>query len=249
MLNYQVENEIGVLVMQHGRANAFDLELLQALRTELKQSVAHNKALVLGGQAQVFSAGVDLVRLLREDSSYTDAFLEALVGFFHDVFEYPRPIVAAVNGHAIAGGCITMMACDWRVVAQGSAKIGVPELMVGVPFPSIALEVLRFACPRRHLQQLTFQGALWTAPECVENGLIEEICDAASIWDRAKRQAQSLARIPTNSFQTTKSMLRDAALKNCRSLTDDFEKQIRSAWKSPQVRQAIQDYVARTLGK
>src|SRR5262249_13880141 len=74
------------------------------------------------------------------------------------LFTFPKPVVAAVNGHAIAGGCVMVLACDARLMAEGAGTIGMPELLVGVPFPADVLEVVRFAVPRHKVQSLIYTG-------------------------------------------------------------------------------------------
>src|SRR5207248_9881983 len=76
---------------------------------------------------------------------YVADFIPTLAGAFADIFAYQRPVVAAVNGHAIAGGCVIVSCADHRLMADGRGRIGVPELLVGGPFPAVALLAVRFA--------------------------------------------------------------------------------------------------------
>src|SRR5439155_1274578 len=99
--------------------------------------------LVLVGTGSAFSAGVDLFRILDGGDDYVARFIPALSGAFDDLFAYRRPVVAAVNGHAIAGGCVIAACADYRLMAEGRGRIGVPEQLVGVAFPAIALAAPR----------------------------------------------------------------------------------------------------------
>src|SRR5436305_10167261 len=124
----------GVLTLRlaHGKAGALGVELVDALLHELDGAAGDVRALVLTGTGSIFSAGVDLFRLTREGADYVRRFLPLLSRFFRVLFAFPMPVVAAVNGHAIAGGCVIALACDVRLMAEGGGKIGVPELLVGV---------------------------------------------------------------------------------------------------------------------
>ena len=99
--------------------------------------------IVLTGAGACFSAGVDLRAILDGGATYTDRFLAAVSAAFLAVFDHPAPVVAAINGHAIAGGCVLAMAADVRLMSTG--LIGLSEVAVGVPFPVAALEICRYA--------------------------------------------------------------------------------------------------------
>src|SRR5215467_13967418 len=167
----------GVLTLRlaHGKASAIDVELLDALLRELNGIADDVRALILTGTGSIFSAGVDLFRLTQEGKDYVLRFLPLLSRFVRRLFTFPRPVVAAVNGHAIAGGCVIVLACDVRLMAQGAGKIGVPELLVGVPFPAAALEIVRFAVPQDKVQSLLYTGRTLSAGDALAAGLVDEV--------------------------------------------------------------------------
>ena len=94
-------------------------------------------------------------------------FLPAMNQAFEALFAFPKPVVAAVNGHAIAGGCIMACCADYRIMAREPGRIGIPELLVGVPFPVVPLEIVRFATPPQHLQALIYRGLTLTADDAL----------------------------------------------------------------------------------
>ena len=144
---------IAVLRIEHGKANTLDLELCSAI-VEAFDDADEARAVVLTGTGKMFSAGVDLFRVLEGGRSYVDAFVPAMCRAFERIFVHPAPVVAAANGHAIAGGCLLVAAADQRLMVEGTARIGIPELQVGVPFPPVALEIMRFATPPQHFQSI-----------------------------------------------------------------------------------------------
>ena len=162
MIDVTINDGIAVLTLRHGKANALDIEFCEALAArfaELRDGAA--KAVVLTGQGKIFSAGVDLIRVSEGGADYVRKFLPALHKLYDAVFYHPKPVVAAINGHAIAGGAVLACCADRRIMAREGGRIGVTEMLVGVPFPALAFEIVRFAVPPRHLPEFTLSGATY----------------------------------------------------------------------------------------
>ena len=250
MIEREDRGAVAVLRLAHGKASALDAELLETLDRELRElEEARPDAVVLTGTGSIFSAGVDLFRVLDGGASYLAHFLPVLSRAVRRLFAFPRPVVAAVNGHAIAGGCILACACDLKVMAEGDARIGVPELRVGVPFPVAPLEVLRFAVPPQHLQKLAYAGRTYGAAEALDWGLIDELVPPERLLERALEMARELAAVPSASFELTKLQVRRPALDRIDALHAELEPRIAAQWASPAVQEHIRDYVDRTIGK
>ena len=161
---------VQLLTFSSGRVNAQDVELLKELTGalgELRSSGAG--ALVVTGAGRAFSAGVDLNRVVDGGAGYTDRLVPALSEAFEAMFSYPGPTVAAINGAAIAGGCVLACACDRRLIGP-EAQIGASEVRVGVAFPVAALEVMRYACGDR-AEDVLLGGRLYRGDEAIANGL------------------------------------------------------------------------------
>ncbi len=250
MIEVHKANGIAVLQMQHGKANALDVELCTELKGTLQQVESTSKAVVLTGQGKIFSAGVDLVRLLNDGDEYRTALLTALGDVMHALFFHPKPLIAAINGHAIAGGCILACAADHRIMTRENGRIGVPELTVGVPFPPIALEIMRFATPPQYFRQLVFRGLTYPPEQALARGLVDELVAGEALSDRAMICAAELASIAPLSFELTK-------LQACRLVFEKLEQkwsqnmaaQVNEAWNSAEVVAAVQNYVDKTLRK
>jgi enoyl-CoA hydratase len=238
---------IAVLRMGHGRANALDPELLGALGAALAQA-AEARAVVLTGAGAMFSAGVDLKRLAASGPDYPGALIPALVDCFARLFYHPRPVVAAVNGHAIAGGCVLACAADRRIAARGGARLGVTELRVGVPFPAIALEIMRAVVPPRHLAEMVYGGGTVSVDEALDRGLLDSVVEPASLLDAALAEAEALATIPAESFALTKAQLRQPARDFLAVHAARIDREALACWSAPAAQDAIRRYVAKTLG-
>jgi enoyl-CoA hydratase len=230
---------VRVVRMRHGKVNALDLELLLALRDTFA-GLRDAAAVVLTGDGRCFSAGVDLRRLLDGGAEYTTAFLPALSAACRAVFTHPRPVVAAVNGHAIAGGCVLAAACDRRLMSAGT--IGVSELAVGVPFPTVPLEVMRFAVGAG-TADLVLSARAMTATDAAAVGLIDQVVTPDELMDTALREAERLARIPAQAFALTKTQLRRGAIRRIDADEPADADAVLAAWTSTGVRGAIAGFL------
>jgi enoyl-CoA hydratase len=244
-----VSQSVTVVRFNHGPVSALDLEFLLALRAELAALAETDAALVLTGTSSAFSAGVDLLRILDGGPDYVAQFIPALVGAFDDLFAYERPVVAALNGHAIAGGCVIACCADHRLMAQGRGRIGVPEQLVGVAFPAVALAAVRYATGDVGVADLVNSGATLLPDEAQRRGLVDEVVPEAELLDRAIAKAEHLAAIPPLTFAHTKRTLRDRYWTEVETTGRQRDAEMLEVWKSPATLAAMTDYVKKTLGK
>ncbi len=250
MLKIEDNDGIELLRIQHGKANAVDSELLQGLGDALREvTVRDARALVITGSGSIFSAGVDLFKVLSGGPDYLESFVPLLSSVLREVVEFPKPLVAAINGHAIAGGCVLACACDYKVMAAGSGRVGVPELRVGVPFPAVPLEIVRRVVPRRYLQEVVLLGRTYEPPDAVERGLVDEIVSPEDLEERALEIAFEMASVGAEAFSLTKRQLRQPCL-DAMDLTGElFDHEVELLWKAPASHEAISAYLEKTLGK
>jgi enoyl-CoA hydratase/carnithine racemase len=241
-------DKVAIFHMTHGKANALDVEFCEAIAARLEE-FRHSsiQALVLIGQGQIFSAGVDLLRVLDGGPAYVKVLLPTLSNAFEILFGYPKPVVAAINGHAIAGGCVLACAADYRVMAQQAGRIGVPELLVGVPFPTIALEIMRFVAAPQHLQALLYGGATLSPESAADQGLVDAIAEPEKLLEQAVLVAETLAALPPAAFTLTKRQVLEPVLKRVREDGPRFDAAVEELWAAPKTLAAIRDYVAQTF--
>jgi enoyl-CoA hydratase len=250
MIDVKTENGIAVVTLKHGKANALDIEFCEALAKcfgELRTSAA--RAIVVTGQGGMFSAGVDLLRANAGGADYLRRFLPVLNRSFAEIFFHPKPIVAAINGHAIAGGAVLACCADRRIMARGGGRVGVTELLVGVPFPALAFEAVRFAVPSRYLAEFMFGGATYDTDTALQRGWVDEVVDADALMPRAMAAAQALARLSPAAFIQTKEQLRRDIRERLERDGAAADKIATEIWAAPETLHYIRDYVERTLKK
>jgi enoyl-CoA hydratase len=241
--------EVAILRMAHGKANALDLEFCETLTHQLEECRrSPDRAIVIVGTGRMFSAGVDLRRLVDGGAEYVRDFLPAMGRMFEALFSLLKPVVAAINGHAIAGGCVLACAADYRMMAREPGRIGVPELLVGVPFPVVPLEIMRFAVSPHHLQSLIYRGATLPADAALQHGLVDAVVDPERLLDEAIAVAQGLAALPLAAYALTKGQLREPVLHRMQT-GQAMDAAALDVWASPETLTTIRAYVSRTLAK
>src|SRR5690349_18882081 len=203
--------------------NALDVELCTAVAEGLRgPHLDGARAVVITGAGRAFSAGVDLRSVVAGGADYPRRLLPALADVFRTAFTLPVPLVAAVNGHAIAGGCVLAACAD--VVLMSGGRIGLPEVRVGVPFPRSAVEVVRHAVGDVAARRLVLGGDTLPADEAAALGLVGRVVAADHLEAAALAAAAKLAdRMPADTFALTKAQLRRDAVTRMDAFADEDE--------------------------
>ena len=230
-----------VLALASDKVNALDLEVLGELTrfVEYCEQDRGIDALVVTGEGSVFSAGLNVSEVLAHDSGYTAALLDSLHETYVRIFACPLPTVAAINGPAIAGGCLLACAFDKRLIAE-EARIGVTELKVGVSFPTAAVELLRYACGP-HAERLMLDAGLLPAEEACRVGLAHECLPSSELQASAITAAERLASLDATAYALAKTSMRRAAL----SAMDEesaraLDQQVRRHWQDDRTRASLE---------
>ncbi len=237
--------------MAHGKANTLDIEFCDALTAAFEeQRTTAARAVVITGTGNIFSAGVDLLRFQRgRRKIMCGEFLPALHRMLDAAFNLPKPMVAAVNGHAIAGGCVLACCADVRIAARGGGRIGITELLVGVPFPAMAFEVMRFAASPQYLAEMAFSGATYLSDDARMRGLVDDVVEPVELMNRAMAAAKALAALSPAAFAVTKQQLRQPVADHMTKHAANIDSRAEQIWASTGTIKHIRDYVARTFKK
>jgi enoyl-CoA hydratase/carnithine racemase len=250
MIDLSRDGELAILTLMNPPVNALSPDFMEAIIAGIDDAEASDaRALIVTGDGVAFSAGANLFLVLDAKEEDITGGIATMSRMFERLFRFPKPTVAAVNGHAIAGGAVLTCACDYRVAAVGDAKIGFSELAVGVPFPRWALEILRFAVGSQHVRNLTLAARNYTVDEALSMGMIDEVAGAAELMDKAARAARRLARVPGETYALTKAALLAPAVANVESLGQGHDDECVRLWASGEVQDAIRGFLDRTVGK
>ena len=203
-------NGLARLVMDEGKANAIGPAFLEELDEKLGELLGDPPgALVITGAGAHFSAGLDLVTLHEIRRVALDRFLADFERVFTELFLFPAPVVAAVNGNAIAGGYVLAALADHRVAARGDYRIGLNEVRLGVNLPSIALEAPRAALRPDVFARVVLGGELYEPEDALRLGLVDELVEATELERRAEERARALMESPRLGFARIKREVRE----------------------------------------
>lgn len=249
-MQLEFQDRVALLRMKAGKANAMNAAFLggmEGLLDELDASPAG--ALVLTGSGSTFCAGLDMVELSALDRGELGEWMERLHDLLLRLFGHPRPVVAALNGHAIAGGCVLALQADWRVLAENGARMGLTETRLGVGLPAVATEALRVQLPADVLLPVALEGGLFEPEEALHLGLVHEILPAGEVEARALERAGELADIPPPGWSHVKRAIRAPAIERVQAnRAGDLELWL-DTWFSEEGQQRISAAVRQLGGK
>lgn len=203
---------VAVITLDDGKANAMSSATVEALDALLDRAEADGaRALVIAGRPGKFSAGFNLEEMTASPDS-----MRALVArgarMLLRLYGFGVPTVAACTGHALAGGALTLLACDVRIGADVPCKIGLSEVAIGMPLPRFAVELARDRLAVAHLTEATVTGAVYDAAGAAEAGYLDRVVAAEAVEAEALATAARLAQLRSGAVGRTKRNLRGAMI-------------------------------------
>jgi enoyl-CoA hydratase len=185
-----------VLTLDRPPVNALETSFVRNLSATLEAESQEAQALVLTGTGKAFSAGVDTKAAATLDREGQHAGVEAINSLVMTLFALPLPVVAAVNGHALGGGLIVPLACDVLVATSADCKLGLTEVVAGVPFPAAPLAVCRHRLSAPAYNNLCLTGRVIGPEEALALGVVDELAAPQRLVERASEIAAELAGYP-----------------------------------------------------
>lgn len=222
--------------------NALGTEMMRWIQAELH--AADGQPVLLTGTEDAFSAGLNLKELSTVDAAGMRAFLETLEETVHALFHHPAPTAAAVNGHAIAGGCVLELCCDVRVATSNPrARIGLNEVALGLVFPPRTLEMVHYRLHPGHAETVLLGAGLHAPSESLRLGLVDAIADDPVA--EATSRLQALARHPAAAYRTAKQTLREGIGDLDEDVQSRFLEQVLPVWTGDELRARIDAFLNR----
>lgn len=228
--------------MAHPGKNAVSSDLMSWLGSELEK--AANAPILLTGTADAFCAGLDLKEVARLDASGMERFLRTFDRIVARLFDHPAPVVGAINGHAIAGGCILALCCDWRVATkEPRTRIGINEVALGACFPPVTLRVVHHRLPPQQRERFALGASLVSTSDALALGIVDELADDVEAAAKAKLDAWSAH--PRATYAHTKALLRAGVTSISAADEKRFREQEVPLWVGPELRARIEAVLKR----
>jgi enoyl-CoA hydratase len=211
LVTYRIEESIATISMDDGKVNALSPRMLSELDRALDQAMTDGVVVLLTGREQVFSAGFDL-NVLKGGGPDAVAMLRAGYELLARVLSFPRPVVIACNGHAVAMGVFLLLSADYRVGAAGPYRIIANEVAIGLTMPRTAVEVCRQRLTPAHFNRAVITAERYTPDQAVTAGFLDLVVPAAELHDAARSSATELCKLDVAAHAATKLRARDQAL-------------------------------------
>jgi 3,2-trans-enoyl-CoA isomerase len=237
------EGKIATLMIKRGKVNALNEALVEELSDNFSRLLddPQVKAIILTGQGKFFSFGFDIPEFLNYPRNDFRRYLKKFTDLYTIIFQYPKPVIAAINGHAIAGGCMLTNACDCRIMVKGKARISLNELSFGSSVFAGSVEIIRFQVGSKNAEKMLIGTAMYSADEAYDMGLIDEVVDESELKDRAAEKAAYYEGKAPAAFASIKKLLRQPVVESYRDREDEANEEFLDNWYSESTWRNLQE--------
>lgn len=210
-----------IITLDRGRANPMNEALIIEMRELIKNLLDDDNThgAILTGKENFFSAGLDVLELYEYNEEQMIQFWENFSSLIRELAAFSKPLVCAVTGHSPAGGCVLALCADYRIMAEGSYRIGLNEIAVGITLPDVIFPLYAFTVGQRTAYKLIMEGRLLTPEEALSVNLVDEICPYDQILEKAEQQLKQYLSFDPSTWQRSKDNTRKDLIK---SLSPDF---------------------------
>jgi 3,2-trans-enoyl-CoA isomerase len=235
--------EIATLTLHRGKVNALNESVIRELRARLDELATDDstRAIVLTGHGEFFSFGFDVPNLYPLPREDLTRFIHLFTDLYTTLYSYPKPVIAALNGHTIAGGCMIATACDRRLMAEGPAKISLNEITFGASVFAGSVEVLQACVGQRNAEEVLLSGAMYSPHEAMSLGLVDRVVAAAELMSMALDEARILASRDTTVFSALKMLLREPNVEAMRRRESESIRKFVDIWYSEPTRRQLRE--------
>ena len=215
LIDLQIDKAVAVVRINRPPANALNGELVEELHGVVDELTANDevRAVVFTAQGDFFIGGADIKmmkeRLGKDFPAFMEGYTVHLQRAYNRIQEMPKPVIAAINGFAAGGGCELALACDFRFMATGKARIGLPEVKLGILPGGGGLQRMPRVIGKAKALELIIEGRLLTAEEALEIGLVNKIFAPDELMEKTLAYAHQLASQATMAIGVIKRCIHE----------------------------------------
>jgi enoyl-CoA hydratase len=238
------DGSVATVCMQGRHGNALNLDLLRGLGEAFSRAAADPlvRGVLWTSGGKLFSPGLDLQELLPLERPAMNDFMAVFASTLLDLYSFPKPVVAALSGHAVAGGCVLALTADLRVLCRG-AQIGLNEVKVGVPLPYGVTQLLRETVHRPALTEVALLGRNFSDDEAVATGLVHAVQEEDRLQQFCREQMDRFCTRGAVALSHTKNYLRQAAAERISTHDHAHRDEFLDCWFAPDTRRRIGEIV------
>ena len=218
LITIEKDGATAIMTWRHERQNQFttpflteNIEALNALAAD----ITVNGVVITSGDDKYFSTGLHLAWMIQvgqEDPTNVLRFLQTLNSFLKTLTGFPKPLVAAINGHAVAAGCISAACMDYRLMRQDKGLVSLPEVQIDIPFWPGMTAIFKDILPPASFRDMAYTGQRFTSVQANELGYIDRVCPLDELLPAALDLARQLGQANWETYATIKRGLRQRVL-------------------------------------
>jgi enoyl-CoA hydratase/carnithine racemase len=250
MLKIIDHSEIREIRLARLPVNALNLEFVQSLTKSLREAENDCNAVVLSGQERVFSAGLDIVDLIRTDHEGMTIFWRSFFELLETIACFKVPVAAAVTGHSPAGGAVIGMMCDYRVMSSGKFRIGLNETRVGLIIPWVLHKAMQRLVGPGVAEQMVVAGTMIEPEKALEIGLVDAVVKGyEETIQHAIQWCVDLLALPRQSMLGNRAIARSHFRQEFATNTDQSVASFVETWFSDETQSLLHDLVFQLKGR
>ena len=223
VVQYQSEENYVLITINNGKVNAISHEVIDGLNAAFDKAESAQKIIILTGQQGIFSAGFDLKTIAKSAESAKELIIKGFKISLR-MLSFPKPIIIACNGHAIAKGGFILLYADYRIGVQGDYKIGLNEVQIGMTMPYTGIEIAKARLSSLFLERSINNAELFTPADAVHAGFLDKIVAEEALIPTAIHAATLFTKLNAKAHAETKIRLRATYLENIKKAIDIDEK-------------------------
>ena len=242
-IEIEANDGIVMLTLARGKVNAINGSLMAELSSALDElsSAPEVRALVLTGRGKFFSFGFDVPEILTFAKEDFVKYATEFTDLYRKLFLLPKPVIASLNGHTVAGGCMLALACDTRIMVTGNAKISLNEINFASSVFAGSTEMLRFLVGGANATEILYSGAMYSAEEAMKLRLVQEVVSEESLATKTKTIAATLAGKDHVAFASIKALLRSEVAEAMKRRDAASVKEMVDIWFSETTREQLRN--------